>query len=332
MEKFSNLGSLTSANFKNLFLATLISVSTNVSDVMADVFEPGSQLVSNIETSSGKQKIQSVLPLIRTAVSKLDSADALKLSNIINFIENNLDVININSVRMPKNHAAYVTSNLDQSDLSVTLNLDEKFDSTNLVDVSILVHELFHALELLENATAMSNDNWVKYYNAPSNMLEIRTELSAWDFQIDLMNAMTDNFLKKAVDAMLTAQTEEQVVSIQSEFVQKFKSQFALNSNEKVLMRLIELQFVKTIHNTCKEGDFSNNFAMVLAGWYMSNGQNFYELAVPETAPIEYRQNEETCIAALPNTMSGFKQAFIYSEVQPGIFFKSYGRMVSFGR
>lgn len=332
MEKFSNFGSLTSANFKNLFLATLISVSANVSDVMAEVLEPSSQLVSNIETSSNKEKIQSVLPLIRNAVSNLDSADALKLSNIINFIENNLDVITIKSVTMPKNHAAYVTSNLDQNDLSLTLNLDEKFDSTNLVDVSILVHELFHALELLENATVMSNDNWVKYYNAPSNMLEIRTELSAWDFQIDLMNAMTDNFLKKAVEAMLTAQSEEQVVSIQSEFVEKFKSQFGLNSNEKVLRRLIELQFVKTVHNTCKEAGFSNNFAMVLAGWYMSNGQNFYELAVPETAPFKYRQNEETCIAALPNTMSGFKQAFIYSEVQPGIFFKSYGRMVSFGR
>lgn len=332
MEKFSKLGSLYTVNFKNLLLGTLISVSSSVSVVMAEVLEPSSQLVSNIETSSNKEKIQSVLPFIINAVTKLDSADALKLSNIINFIKNNLDLITIKSVTMPKNHAAYVTSNFDQNDLSVTLNLDEKFDSTNLVDVSILVHELFHALELLENATAMSNDNWVKYYNAPSNMLEIRTGLSAWDFQIDLMNAMTDNFLKKAVEAMLTAQSEEQVVSIQSEFVEKFKSQYGLTANEKVLRRLIELQFVKTVHNTCKEGDFSNNFAMVLAGWYMSNGQNFYELVVPETAPIEYRQNEETCIAALPNTMSGFKQAFIYSEVQPGIFFKSYGRIVSFGR
>ncbi len=279
-----------------------------------------------------KLKIQATLPLIESALPHLKQNQQDVIYEIVNFISTNLDAIDLAQDDLPKNYGAYVSMQPNYSAPSFKLFLNKKFNSKDVLDVSILVHELSYIVKLLRDHTMLSEDDWEKYYAAPGNAVEIRTELYAWDLQIDFLNALTDNALEKAAKRMLLAQVPDEIAAIHKKEVEQILEKYNVQSDKKVLQRLLELQFVRLNHSYCSNFGFSNLYAAQVATWYMSNGIDMYELIVPEEYQAQYSEKDDLCVYSLPETMSGFKAAYLYTKLPEGYYFKRADLIVRFNR
>jgi hypothetical protein len=235
--------------------------------------------------------------------NQMDPLNKEKLRKVIALMRNNLPGIKLEKSNFSDHPAIIAESefNVKQSELGMEkITLNENWNSDNFLDIALIVHELFHLAEIREHRKTLTPENWTKIYGLSHNSLEIRSELSAWELGLVLLDKMTNGALDKFYHEIIKLDVEnfdlaQKTVRKYSEKIAKIGniSENQKNTVERWLQIYLNYRAFDTNNLDCK---WTYNFVTQITKEYQPEGIQLYELELPESATGKF---PEQCLYPL---------------------------------
>ncbi|MFA4814502.1 MAG: hypothetical protein WC924_02615 [Candidatus Gracilibacteria bacterium] len=208
----------------------------------------------------------------------------------------------------------------------IAVTLREDWDSSNYLDLALLVHELEHIVRIESERKAADKVTWTKRFGH-TTAVEIRTELEPWELNLNLMDQLSEGLLSEFYENVAAAD-EKGAESLLKTYTQKIAVALNIRPNQKsVLKKMLQFYFIYRVQKENIGCAWSYSFVTAIANDYASQGVPLYELTLNSA---EEGPDPTRCVYPLPGGTYDYKSYRPYEDIGKGLIGPS-PKSVAFG-
>ena len=287
-----------SAHFRLLMLSLACFACEPIKEAPINQSTPALEVSEGIPAHSKATEtdvpvnLEKLSDLFTAQLANLSETDQKRLQEIVGLLKQDLKGIKLSFSDFAGEPAGtrsligYSADQLNKGD--ITLELSKDWSLNNLLDVTILAHELLHCSRVMQDRENLSEEDWRKLYGMPGNLTEIRKELPSWELSLNLMNSLSEGLLEesflKLAELMRNQAPYEDAEKVVNEYAEKILKKLNANPSQlAVIKKWMQINFAYSNYRFIEGADstWTYNFAVLIAREY-PNGMFYIIEQKPE--------------------------------------------------